>query len=48
MVKPFARDTEAAGIPTFILFADAFDDRITSWDACESKITEFLKVREII
>ena len=48
MIKPFARETEAAGIPTFILFADALDARITSWEACENKITEFLKVREII
>lgn len=48
MVKPFARDMEKAGIPTYILFGDAFDERITSWDVCENKILEFLKVRKII
>lgn len=48
MVKPFARDMEKAGIPTYILFADAFDDRITSWDVCESKMEEFLRVRKIL
>jgi hypothetical protein len=48
MVKPFARDMEAAGFPTLILFADAFDDRITSWEACKNRIIEFLKVRNIL
>ena len=48
MVKPFARDLEEAGIPTFILFADSFDERVISWDACENKVVEFLKVRKII
>lgn len=48
MVKPFAMDLEKNGIPTYILFADAFDDRVTSWDVCEDRILEFLKVRKII
>ncbi len=48
MVKPYARDLEEAGIPSFILFADSFDERVISWDACENKILEFLKVRKIL
>ena len=28
MVKLFARDTEKAGFPTYIMYADAFDDRV--------------------
>ncbi len=48
MVKPFAADAEAAGFPTYVLFADAFDDRITSWDTCEERLLEFLRLRKII
>ncbi len=48
MVQPFAADLEAAGMPTYVLFADAFDDRVTSWDNCEKRMMEFLTVRNII
>ena len=48
MVKPFAADLEAAGIPSYILFADAFDDRVTSWENCELKLMEFFKLRKLI
>ncbi len=48
MVQPFAADLEAAGVPTYVLFADAFDDRITSWENCEKRLLEFLKLRKII
>ena len=48
MVKPFMRDLEAAGYPSYALFADAFDDRARSWEACKSAMREFLEVRKII
>ncbi len=48
MVKLFARDTEKAGYPTYIMYADAFDERIESWDATRARFEEFLKVRRLI
>ncbi len=48
MVKPFLRDLEAAGYPSYALFADAFDDRARSWESCKSALREFLEVRKII
>ncbi|HPD22348.1 MAG TPA: 2-hydroxyacyl-CoA dehydratase family protein [Deltaproteobacteria bacterium] len=47
MVKPYARDLERAGIPALILYADAFDDRVQSWDAVIDKMQEFLSLRKI-
>ena len=48
MNKLLARDLEKEGIPTIILFADAFDDRVASWEAITDKMTEFVKLRRII
>ncbi|MFP4445603.1 MAG: 2-hydroxyacyl-CoA dehydratase [Desulfosudaceae bacterium] len=48
MVKPFMRDLEAAGYPSYALFADAFDDRVKSWEACKDAMLEFFEVREIL
>ncbi|MBN2158339.1 MAG: 2-hydroxyacyl-CoA dehydratase [Spirochaetes bacterium] len=48
MVKLMARDTEKAGIPTFIMYADAFDDRVESWEATQERFEEFLKVRGLL
>ncbi len=48
MVKLFARDTEKAGFPTYIMNSDAFDDRVESWDSTRSRFEEFLKVRRLI
>jgi benzoyl-CoA reductase/2-hydroxyglutaryl-CoA dehydratase subunit BcrC/BadD/HgdB len=48
MVKLLARDTEAAGYPTCIMYADAFDERVQSWEATEERFLEFLKVRRLI
>lgn len=45
MVKLLARDLERRGIPTLILYADAFDDRIQSWEAVTDRIGEFLHLR---
>ncbi|HQQ15730.1 MAG TPA: 2-hydroxyacyl-CoA dehydratase family protein [Deltaproteobacteria bacterium] len=47
MVKPYARDLEREGMPTLILYADAFDDRVQSWEAVIDRIQEFLALRRI-
>ncbi len=48
MVKLLARDTEKAGYPTYIMYADAFDERVQSWEATEERFMEFLKVRRLV
>jgi hypothetical protein len=48
MVKLFARDTEKAGFPTYIMYADAFDDRVESWEATQERFEEFLTVRGLL
>jgi benzoyl-CoA reductase/2-hydroxyglutaryl-CoA dehydratase subunit BcrC/BadD/HgdB len=48
MVKLLARDTEKAGFPTYIMYSDAFDARVQSWEATEERFMEFLKVRRLI
>jgi len=45
--KLIQRDAERAGMPTMLLFADAFDDRVASWESCVDKISEFMQVRGI-
>ena len=48
MVKLLARDTEKAGYPTYIMYADAFDERVQSWETTEERFMEFLKVRRLV
>jgi hypothetical protein len=48
MNKLLARDLENQGVPTIILFADAFDDRVASWGAITDKMNEFVQLRRII
>ncbi|MCK7466702.1 MAG: hypothetical protein MZU91_00190 [Desulfosudis oleivorans] len=36
--KLLARLRHENGIPTMLLFADAFDDRVASWEHCVDKI----------
>ncbi len=48
MVKPFIRELETAGYPSYALFADAFDDRVKSWESCKSALLEFFEVRNIL
>ncbi|MBN1365638.1 MAG: 2-hydroxyacyl-CoA dehydratase [Syntrophaceae bacterium] len=48
MVKLLARDTEKAGYPTYIMYSDAFDERVQSWQATEERFMEFLKVRRLL
>ncbi len=45
--KLLQRDCEHEGLPTMLLFADAFDDRVASWEHCIDKISEFMHVRGI-
>ncbi|PKN85514.1 MAG: 2-hydroxyacyl-CoA dehydratase [Deltaproteobacteria bacterium HGW-Deltaproteobacteria-1] len=46
--KLIQRDAERFGLPTLLLFADAFDDRVASWEFCVDKISEFMHVRGIV
>jgi hypothetical protein len=39
---------EREGVPTMLLFADAFDDRVVSWESCVEKLNEFMHVRRIM
>ena len=48
MVKPFARDMERQGFPTHIMYDDAFDDRVESWDATRERLDEFFQVRGLL
>ncbi|HQI01407.1 MAG TPA: 2-hydroxyacyl-CoA dehydratase family protein [Deltaproteobacteria bacterium] len=46
--KLIQRDMEREGVPTMLLFADAFDDRVVSWESCVEKLNEFMHVRRIM
>ena len=48
MLKPFVRDVEKAGFPTHVMYADAFDDRVQSWEATAERLDEFFTVRRLI
>ncbi len=48
MVKPFARDMEKHGFPAHIMYDDAFDDRVESWDATKERLDEFFEVRGLL
>ncbi len=48
MVKLFARDTEKHGYPTHLMYSDAFDDRVESWETTEARFEEFLQVRRLV
>jgi len=48
MVKLLARDTEKAGFPTHIMYGDAFDDRVQSWESTRERFEEFLAVRRLL
>jgi len=48
MIKLFARDTEKQGYPTYIMYSDAFDDRVESWETTRDRFEEFLKVRRLV
>ncbi len=48
MVRPFAREVESQGFPTHIMYGDAFDDRVESWEATAERLDEFFKVRGLL
>lgn len=47
-VKLIARDMEKAGYPTHIMYGDAFDDRVESWEATAARLDEFIIVRGLL
>jgi hypothetical protein len=48
MVKPFARDTEKNGYPTHIMYSDAFDERVESFETSSLRLEEFFQVRNLL
>jgi len=48
MLKLFTRDTEKAGYPTHVMYADAFDERVQSWEATRERFEEFVRVRRLL
>ncbi|ETR73141.1 MAG: hypothetical protein OMM_01180 [Candidatus Magnetoglobus multicellularis str. Araruama] len=48
MVKPFVRDTEKHGFPTHILYSDAFDERVESFETTSLRLAEFFRVRNLV
>ena len=48
MVKPFAMELEKQGYPTLIMNADAFDERVESWEATRERLDEFFNVRGLL
>lgn len=48
MVKPYARDMEKHGYPTHIMYDDAFDDRVESWEATKERLDEFFQIRGLL
>ena len=48
MVKLLARDTEKAGFPTYIMYSDAFDERVESFENTRERFEEFLNVRRLL
>lgn len=47
-VKLIARDLEKHGYPVHIMYDDAFDDRVESWDATSERLQEFFQVRGLL
>lgn len=48
MVKPFAREAEKAGFPTFLSYSDSFDKRVESVETVIDNTLEFLRVRGLL
>jgi hypothetical protein len=48
MIKPFAREIERHGYPMHIVYADAFDERVESWEATRDRLEEFFQVRRLL
>lgn len=48
MVKPYARDLERRGFPVHIMYGDAFDDRVESWETSRDRLDEFFHIRGLL
>lgn len=47
-VKLIARDLEKQGFPSHVVYADAFDGRVESWETTAMRLAEFLKIRGLL
>ncbi len=47
-VKLIARDLERHGYPVHIMYDDAFDDRVESWEATRERLEEFFTIRGLL
>ena len=47
-VKLLAGDLEKAGYPTHIMYGDAFDERVESWESTAARLEEFFTIRGLL
>ena len=47
MIKLMAKELEKEGLPTLIINADVFDERVESWSMTKARFEEFLEIRRI-
>ena len=47
-MKPFAKEVEKAGLPVHIMYGDAFDDRVESWESTVNRLNEFFSIRGLL
>ena len=47
-VKTFAREVERHGYPMHLMYADAADGRVESWEVSKDRLEEFLHVRGLL
>jgi hypothetical protein len=41
-------ELERNGYPTHIMYSDAFDERVESWEATVERLDEFFKIRGLL
>ncbi|MBF0101191.1 MAG: 2-hydroxyacyl-CoA dehydratase [Desulfobacterales bacterium] len=47
-VKLIANDLEKHGFPTHIMYGDAFDERVESWEITSTRLEEFFTIRGLL
>jgi hypothetical protein len=47
-VKLIMRDLEKRGLPTHLVYADAFDGRVENWETTAMRLDEFFKIRGLL
>jgi hypothetical protein len=47
-VKLIMRDLEKRGIPTHLVYADAFDGRVENWETTAMRLDEFFSIRGLL